>query len=199
MNLQYQFYKIERGSEWWAKAQKECQRFRDWLKLMRKVSKEMSALAGVKHDSFAYAETGWRGKDNCQLTSLKCELTGTPNSHGLKKGFTDGVWEWRANSLGRKLEKLANSTRVVPFLEFLPESEGFPFNHEFKMTSRGMIHYEPKAFHSVKGPKRTVVQLGCDLETDLTVPGLPDGVVQVTVDDANVWLHGAKKRKLQKA
>jgi len=191
-NIQYQYYKVQRGSEWWAKAQSECQRWRDWMANARKVAKKISAKAGVKNDSFSYVDEGWRGKGEIRITGLQCELTGTPQSHGLKQGNTEGVWAFRSNKLGKELSDLANSTRAIPFLEFLPESDELPYNTEFIFTSRGLMHYRPKVYHTLKGPKRTVVVLGCDYAENLEVPGLPEGVVQVTMKEADDFLNNRR-------
>lgn len=202
-NIRYQYYKIKRGSAWWAKAQQENQRYRDWMTNARKVAKQLAKLAGVKNDSFTYIDEAWRGKDEIRITGLQCQLTGTPQSHGLKQGHSAGIWNFRANKLGKELQALADTTRAIPFLEFLPESDKFPYNCEFIFTDRGLMRYTPKVCHNLKGPKRTVVVLGCDLAIDLEVPDLPDGVVQVTMKEADDFLNNrrpsAKKKTRAKA
>ena len=191
-NIRYQFYKIKRGSEWWAAAQRECQRYRDWMTNTRKVAKQLAKLAGVKNDSFTYIDEGFRGKEDLKITGLQCKITGTPQSHGLKEGHADGCWLFRSNKLGKQLQALADSTKTTPFVEFLPESDVFPFGSEFIFTSGGLMRYTPKVYHSQRGPKRTVAVLGCDLAIDLEVPDLPDGVVQVTMKEANDFLNNLR-------
>lgn len=198
MNIQYQYFKITKKCPWWKASQAECQRSRDWFTAVGEVHKRICAEVGLTPEGFTYQDSGSRGRNDVQYVGPAFDKPlEDPRKHGLKKGQSTGQYYLRADRLGKRLQAIADECTTTPFVEFLPVSKEFPFGEDFISTNRGLIIYKPRAHHSQKGPKRTVVVFGCDAEKSLVPPGLPDGLVHVAFQDAVDWLN--RKTSTEKA